>query len=864
MNRLTKYQDASSNETDLSYDIESRLSGITFPNGSPNVTTAVNYDMLGQLLKTDTTQSATDILPITYGYDRNGNRLGMTTGADTTYYTVDAANRLIQEDLNRFVERSLDRFVRGTVSAVDVTGGSLSLIALNDNFSDASLDLDRWFSTYTNNSFTGGVEVRENGALLLTFPRGFCSTLTGYSNGVTNPSPTNGFGLSPNYVWGGIQHRVPLTGDFDLQVTFNDFQGLPNGYTNSALTLMVTNTSMADVLDNGGNSFILMRIDGTPEYESYIVNNGSPTGNTVSTSDTSGMLRIVRSGSTVNTYYWDSSAWQNLGTVTGYVNDTMYVGMVVENFQVFVSASLSDFQSNLTAGQYGTSGTYTSAVFDAGRTATWDSIQWDASVPGGATLSFQIATSSSPTGPFSFVGPDGTAGTTFTSSGTSVHAGTTGRYACYQATLGGNGQVTPTVSRVDLLFAGANTSSEYTYSHDAAGNMTGKVTEVSGSTTVTETRTVNNLNQITANSVVGASTTNWTFDFDTNGNMLSRTNVTLSETTTYTWNEDNKLTEVQLPGGATVSYTYDVLGRMLTRTDSSGTTTFVWDGMGCVQETDHMGNATRYYVVKGFLMTFDRTVSGTTSSYQVHADALGSVRKVTDSSANVVATYDYDAWGNQLASTSDSIPNGGLLYRFVGNSGLRWDAATGIYYVSQRWYDPTLGRFISRDKKHSVNRYKYVDNRPSSSVDLNGLCTVSVGFKELGSIGIYTWYHAFVVTTEPDGSDPTAFRSGPSTNDGGLANIPGAWSGANSQSSQTDRSKSSNAQNSPGSGPCKTGPASFGIFGQIWSDPARDRAPYNSANQDYQQGQPFVTVYSDDSSCANLIASFNNTLNAIN
>jgi hypothetical protein len=380
-------------------------------------------------VSTDVAQGATDILPITYGYDRNGNRLAVATGADTFYYTVDAANRLVQEDVNRFVERSLDRFKKGTVSGLDITGAALSLIALNDAFSDSSLDLDRWKLTLTNNSFAGGVEVRESGALLMTFPRGFCSTIGGYDNGTASTPPTNGFGMSPNYVWGGIQHRFPLTGDFDLQVTFNDFQGFPTGYNNSALAFMVTNTSIADVLDNGGNSFIIMRIDGTPEYESDIINNGTGTYNTVSTSDITGKLRIVRSGSTVNTYYWGSGTWQNLGTVTGYVSDPMYAGIVVQNYQVFVSASLSDFQSNLTAGQYGTSGTYTSTVFDAGRSVTWDTLTWDATVPAGASLSFQIATSSSSTGPFTFVGPDGTSGTTFTSSGTSVHTGTTGQYA---------------------------------------------------------------------------------------------------------------------------------------------------------------------------------------------------------------------------------------------------------------------------------------------------------------------------------------------------------------------------------------------------------------------------------------------------
>jgi RHS repeat-associated protein len=286
--------------------------------------------------------------------------------------------------------------------------------------------------------------------------------------------------------------------------------------------------------------------------------------------------------------------------------------------------------------------------------------------------------------------------------------------------------VTPTVSRVDLLFSGANTSAEYTYEYDGAGNMVSKVTEIAGSATVTETRTVNSLNQITANSVVGSSTTNWSFTYDTNGNMKTRVNTTLSQTTTYSWDEDNRLTQVLLPSGATVSYTYDVKGRMLSRTDSGGTTTFVWDGMDCVMETDPSGNVTRYYIPKGRLMSFDRTVSGTTTVYQVHTDALGSVRKVTSSSASVIATYDYDAWGNLLPSSFDSLPGSPFLLRWLGGTGVRFDAATGLYYMRQRWYDPTIGRFASRDPLQSVNRYAYTGN-PIRFSDPSGLVATQQG-----------------------------------------------------------------------------------------------------------------------------------------
>jgi RHS repeat-associated protein len=256
---------------------------------------------------------------------------------------------------------------------------------------------------------------------------------------------------------------------------------------------------------------------------------------------------------------------------------------------------------------------------------------------------------------------------------------------------------------------------------DAASNMTSRVVEADGQPTVTETRTYNDLNQITGNQVVvsGGPTTNWTFAHDANGNMLTKSDGT--NTWHYQWNDENRLVLVTLPGGATVGYTWDMIGRLLTRTDSTGTTMFVWDGFNCVQETDSADNVTRYVIPVlgpdyGRIVSFDR--NGV--AYQAHWDALGSIRLVTDESGTVVARFDSDAWGNASASAFDSVPDGGCLYRFVGSKGCRWDPATGLYYMRQRWYDPTLCRFISRDPFALTSRYTYCGSKPQLLTDPTG------------------------------------------------------------------------------------------------------------------------------------------------
>lgn len=83
------------------------------------------------------------------------------------------------------------------------------------------------------------------------------------------------------------------------------------------------------------------------------------------------------------------------------------------------------------------SGNLTSGIFDgnpyAGGSTTWTTLSWNATVPAGTDLKFQVAGSNNINGPFAFVGPDGTAGTFFTTSGASLAQFNGLRYLKYQA-----------------------------------------------------------------------------------------------------------------------------------------------------------------------------------------------------------------------------------------------------------------------------------------------------------------------------------------------------------------------------------------------------------------------------------------------
>ena len=113
-------------------------------------------------------------------------------------------------------------------------------------------------------------------------------------------------------------------------------------------------------------------------------------------------------------------------------------------------------------------------------------------------------------------------------------------------------------------------------------------------------------------------------------------------------------------------------------------------------------------------------MAGTSIEVQ-HADRLGSIRAVSDASGAVIATYRTDEFGVPTSSTGAS----GSPFRYTGEPL----DASGLTYLRARYYDPSLGRFMSRDPfagaawaPTSLNRFAYVDNNPTRFTDPSGRC----------------------------------------------------------------------------------------------------------------------------------------------
>ena len=74
-------------------------------------------------------------------------------------------------------------------------------------------------------------------------------------------------------------------------------------------------------------------------------------------------------------------------------------------------------------------------------------------------------------------------------------------------------------------------------------------------------------------------------------------------------------------------------------------------------------------------------------------DRLGSATRQTNSATATTATRSYDAFGVALSTTGAPVGPFG----FAGGHGYEEDANTGLKLLGHRYYDPSTGRFLTRD-----------------------------------------------------------------------------------------------------------------------------------------------------------------------
>ncbi len=242
------------------------------------------------------------------------------------------------------------------------------------------------------------------------------------------------------------------------------------------------------------------------------------------------------------------------------------------------------------------------------------------------------------------------------------------------------------------------------FAYDPVGNRT------TGGTVV------NAGNQLTADA-------NFTYQYDDNGNVTKKTLLATGSFTQYTYDAENRLTQVEefAAGNPTPAFTstyrYDGLGRRIEKVANGQTKRYVYDGEDIVLEYDGSNVLqARYTHGPGIDEPIAVTKAGSTFYY--HQNGLGTVTELTDSNGSVAKAYAYDAYGTILESP-------GTVEQPYTYTGRELDSETGLYYYRARYYDATTGRFLQQDPLKlgggSVNLYGYVLNSPANFVDPSGL-----------------------------------------------------------------------------------------------------------------------------------------------
>lgn len=223
------------------------------------------------------------------------------------------------------------------------------------------------------------------------------------------------------------------------------------------------------------------------------------------------------------------------------------------------------------------------------------------------------------------------------------------------------------------------------------------------------------------------------YSYDKNGNLVRKTDRSTGQSTFLTYDFLNQLVRIDFPSGSFANYAYDALGRRIEKNVNGSIIRYVYDRTEILLEYDATNKVVAEYTHTRELDTpisMSRNVGGdgTPESFFYHVDALGSIVAVTAADASVVRTYAYDSFGRTL-SESGTIANP---FTFAARE---LDSESGLLYYRARYYDPSIGRFLSEEPswEDGPNPYWYALANPVNFVDPTGLGTAGAAIG--GAIG---------------------------------------------------------------------------------------------------------------------------------
>ncbi|WP_052941683.1 RHS repeat-associated core domain-containing protein [Chromobacterium subtsugae] len=253
------------------------------------------------------------------------------------------------------------------------------------------------------------------------------------------------------------------------------------------------------------------------------------------------------------------------------------------------------------------------------------------------------------------------------------------------------------------------------------------------------------------------------YRYDSRGNLVEkRVNGSLTK---LEWDSHNRLSRLTAPDGQRTDYHYDPLGRRIAKISQGQATLYGWDGDVLAFETRD-GEAVHYLfepdsfvplaqvhtdAIRGVkvpawsqhnpydpdkdpLRQAGPEPQAPKAVYYYHTDHLGTPQALTDEHGALALEMDYQAWGQAREVIADAASKAGIRnpFRFQGQYH---DDESGLHYNRHRYYDPEIGRFISRDPiglMGGINIYDYAPN-PLNWLDPLGLSSTVLN-KDLGGV----------------------------------------------------------------------------------------------------------------------------------
>ena len=250
-----------------------------------------------------------------------------------------------------------------------------------------------------------------------------------------------------------------------------------------------------------------------------------------------------------------------------------------------------------------------------------------------------------------------------------------------------------------------NAIATYSYTLDNNGNRTGITQTVPRSLSVAAAN-INFTMNSQKNRLTQAGSTSFTYDNE--GQLATKTG------DTYTFDDAHRVTAIS--GSVSYQYKYDGAGNRLEATRNGVTTRYIYDAAGNLLADANGSNVIQNYYIYGAGLLAKVTSGGGAFCY--HFDGTGNTVALTDANANVADRFAYTPFGAPARGYTSNEP-----FQYVGKYGVMSEP-NGLYYMRARYYDSSVGRFISEDPLGfgggDVNLMAYVGGNPVNRVDPSG------------------------------------------------------------------------------------------------------------------------------------------------